>query len=647
MNLRDIASFVEYRIPFLPLILPVHAAYFAERGRYIGILFLLPALLLLFHRAYLIFISSIIVFFVCILSCHLLEKNFLNIENEFKNKVVSLNVAVKSGIGYSHRSTHFIASTHYEGKRFNMYVALKNYKGKISPGDIFYIRGKLIPATGLSYNHLQFDFRKYLLQRRVHFVVYPFYQSFIGEEKGIGTLFFRIRNRLEENIDAFCDEDVSGLLKSCVFGDRTGLKKDIKDMFVRTQTAHLTAVSGLHLGFVIMIFYPLFYLVIGHIPYFYRRYNLKLQAFLFTIPFVLLYACIVGLRIPTLRALSFVLFSFLIVLSGKTKQSYNILFFIAILFSIVNPLIISSASFVLSFSMTFFAIFTYTNLQEKGYKGIKGYLLFIVIMFLFSVPLSTYYFHRLAIAGVGANLVAVPLMGFFILPFTIFSSLLSLLNIYVLNKLLFFVLSAVSHLFIHFIAFFGSFSFSKLFFIPLVFIFPSYCFLVLVFKKKYKFLPVVVFVFVVCFVVLSIENNVKKVYFFDLYRGGAVLFCEGENNVLITHNLSSWNKKIVDDFISQHHIKIYKKRDFDFQGKLNTTYISLYGDKGTIFAKYKKIQLKMKPYIAEIQTPNRKFNICFGGRKNSSLSTGKCGLICVTLKPNKVKISYRSKQHLI
>jgi competence protein ComEC len=647
MNLRDIVSFVEYRIPFLPLFLAVVAAYFAVSGRYIGILFLLPALLLLFDRAYLIFISSIVVFFVCILSYHLLEKNFLNVENEFKNKVVSLNVAVKSGIGYSHHSTHFIASTHYEGKRFNVYVALKNYKGKISPGDIFYIRGKLIPATDLSYNHLQFDFRKYLLQRRVHFVVYPFYQSFIGEEKGIGTLFFRIRNRLEENIDAFCDEDVSGLLKSCVFGDRTGLKKDIKDMFVRTQTAHLTAVSGLHLGFVIMIFYPLFYLVIGHIPYFYRRYNLKLQAFLFTIPFVLLYACIVGLRIPTLRALSVVLFSFLIVLSGKTKQSYNILFFIAILFSIVNPLIISSASFVLSFSMTFFAIFTYTNLQKKGYKGIKGYLLFIVIMFLFSVPLSAYYFHRLAIAGIGANLVAVPLMGFSILPFTIFSSLFSLLNIYVLNKLLFFVLSTVSHLFIYFIAFFGSFSFSKLFFIPLVFIFLSYCFLVLVFKKKYKFLPVVVFVFVACFVALSIENNVKKIYFFDLYRGGAILFYEGENNVLITHNLSSWNKKIVDDFISQHHIKIYKKRDFDFQGKLNATYISLYGDKGTIFAKYKKIQLKMKPYIAEIQTPTIKFNICFGGKKNSSLSTGRCGLICVRLKPDKVKISYRSKQHLI
>ncbi|MCD6129883.1 MAG: ComEC/Rec2 family competence protein [Deltaproteobacteria bacterium] len=647
MNLRDIVSFVEYRIPFLPLFLAVAAAYFAVSGRYIGILFLLPALLLLFHRAYLIFVSSIIVFFVCILSYHFLEKNFLNVEDMFRSKIVSLNVTVRSGIGYSRHSTHFIASTHFEGKRFNVYVALKNYEGKISPGDIFYIRGKLIPATALSYNHLQFDFRKYLLQRRVHFVVYPFYQSFIGEKKGIGTLFFRIRNRLEENIDAFCDEDVSGLLKSCVFGDRTGLKKDIKNMFVRTQTAHLTAVSGLHLGFVIMIFYPLFYLIIGHIPYFYRRYNLKLQAFLFTIPFVLLYACIVGLRIPTLRALCFILFSFLIVLNGKTKQSYNILFFIAILFSIVNPLIISSASFVLSFSMTFFAIFTYTNLQEKGYKGIKGYLLFIVIMFLFSVPLSAYYFHRLAIAGIGANLVAVPLMGFFILPFTIFSALFSLLNIYVLNKLLFFVLSAVSHLFIHLIAFFGSFSSSQLFFVPLVFIFLFYCFLVLVFKRRYKFLPVVVFVFVVCFVVLSIENNVKKIYFFDLYRGGAVLFYEGKNNVLITHNLSSWNEKIVDDFISQHHIKIYKKIDFDSQGELNTTYISLYGDKGTMFAKYKKIQLKMKPYIAEIQTPTRKFNICFGGRGNSNLSTRRCGLICVTLKPDKVKISYRLKQHLI
>lgn len=143
MNLRDIVSFVEYRIPFLPLFLAVAAAYFAVSGRYIGILFLLPALLLLFHRAYLIFVSSIIVFFVCILSYHFLEKNFLNVENEFKNKVVSLNVAVKSGIGYSHHSTHFIASTHFEGKRFNVYVALKTMRERFLLGIFFTLEENL------------------------------------------------------------------------------------------------------------------------------------------------------------------------------------------------------------------------------------------------------------------------------------------------------------------------------------------------------------------------------------------------------------------------------------------------------------------------------------------------------------------------
>ncbi len=647
MNLRDIVSFIRYRVPFLPLFLAVVSAYFAVSGKYLGILFLLPALLLLFHRVYLIFVSSIVVFFICILSYHFLERNFLNIENMFRRKTVALNVTVKSGIGYSHHSAHFIASTHYKGKRFNVYVTLKNYEGKISPGDIFYIKGKLVPAIALPYNHLQFDFRKYLLQKKVHFVVYPFYRSFAGREKGIRTLFFKIRDRLEENIDAFCDEDVSGLLKSCVFGDRTGLKEDIKDMFIRTQTAHLTAVSGLHLGFIVMVIYPLFYFIVGHIPYFYRRYNLKLQAFSFTIPFVLLYACTVGLRIPTLRALCFILFSFLTVLKGRTKQSYNILFFIATLFLIIDPLILSSASFVLSFSMTFFAIFIYTSLQEKGYKGIKGYFLFIIIMFLFSVPLSTYYFHRLATGGIGANLVAVPLMGFFILPFTIFSSLFSLLDIYVLNKLLFSVLSAVSHLFIRLIAFFSNFSFSKSYFIPPAFIFLSYFFLILVFKRRYNLLPLVVSTFVICLAFISIDRNVKKIYFFDLSRGGAVLFCGGKENVLITRNLSPWNKRMVDDFINQHHIKIYKEGGFDFQGRINTACISLYGCKGTLFAKYKKIRLRIKPYIAEIKTPTRRFNICFGGRRNSGLTTKRCGLICVRLKPDKVKVSYRLKQHLI
>jgi competence protein ComEC len=645
LNLKSVVFFIKYKIPFFSVFCAIVAAYFIISGKYIGILFLFPSLLLLYHRAYLIFISSIVVFFVCIFSYHLIQRNFFNIKDGFKNKVVSLNAVVESGIGYSDYSTHFIASTCYNKKRFNVYVILKQYKGKISLGDIFYIRGKLIPTTHLSYNHLQFDFRKYLLERKVHFIVYPFYHSFVGGKKNIKTFLYRMRNRLEENINAFCDKDVSGLLKSCVFGDRAGLKQNIKDIFIKTQTAHLTAVSGLHLGFVVMIFYFIFYFIIGHIPYFYRHYNLKTQAFALTIPFVFLYACMVGLRIPTLRALCFVLFSFLLILSGRIKQSYNILFFIAVLFLIVNPLIISSASFILSFCMTFFAIFIYDSLHK--YRGIKAYFLFLIAMFLFSVPLSVYYFHHLAIGGIFANLIAVPLMGFFVLPLTLLTSSISLLNIYVLNQWLFSVLNAISHLFISVISFLGSFVFSQMPFIPFVFIFLFYCFIIFILKKQYKFSLIVIFIFIMCFANLLIKNNIKKIYFFDLSKGGAILFYERGKSVLITHNLSLKNKEIVENFTSQHHIKIKDKKNFDFQGKLDSNCILLYGDNGTIFAKYKKIQLKIKPYIAEIQTPNRKIYICFGGRKKLNLSTKRCGLICVTLKPDKVKISYRSKQHLI
>jgi len=645
LNLKSVVFFIKYKVPFLSVFCAVVAAYFIISGKYIGILFLFPALLLLFHRAYLIFISSIVVFFVCVFSYHLFQRSFLNIEDKLKHKVVSLNVVVESGIGYSEYSAHFIASTYYNEERFNVYVILKHYRGRISSGDMFYIKGKLIPTTHLSYNHLQFDFRKYLLEKRVHFIVYPFYHSFIGEKKNIKTFLYRMRNKLEENIDAFCDKDVSGLLKSCVFGDRAGLKQNIKDMFIKTQTAHLTAVSGLHLGFIVMIFYFIFYFIIGHMPYFYRRYNLKIQTFALTIPFVCLYACMVGLRIPTLRALCFILFSFLLILSGRIKQSYNILFFIAVLFLVVNPLIISSASFILSFCMTFFAIFIYDSLRK--YKGIKAYFLFLIAMFLFSIPLSIYYFHQFAIGGVFANLIAVPLMGFFILPFTLFSSLFSLLDIYVLNKLLFFVLNAVSHLFIHLIAFFGSFSSPQLFFVPLIFIFLLYCFIIFILKRQYKFSLIIIFIFIMCFTNLLIKNNIKKIYFFDLSKGGAILFYERGKSVLITHNLSLRNEEIIENFARQHHIKIKDKKNFDFQGKLDSNYIPLYGDKKTIFAKYKKIQLKIKPYIAEIQTPDRKIYICFGGRKKLNLSTKRCGLICVTLKSDKVKISYRSKQHLI
>ena len=57
---------------------------------------------------------------------------------------------------------------------------------------------------------------------------------------------------------AMIEEKVPGregdVLKAVLLGDRSGLSSDFREIFARSGTAHLLAISGLHVGLIAMIF---------------------------------------------------------------------------------------------------------------------------------------------------------------------------------------------------------------------------------------------------------------------------------------------------------------------------------------------------------------------------------------------------------
>lgn len=113
-------------------------------------------------------------------------------------------------------------------------------------------------------------------------------------------------------------KDEGKLLQAMVFGIKDSLSPIIKEAYIATGLAHLTAVSGLHIGFVASAFYflstPLvFYLLYRFKPDSARAgHSGKWTAFLCLIPF-LLYMIIVGAKVSSLRA-GIMISAFLIVI---------------------------------------------------------------------------------------------------------------------------------------------------------------------------------------------------------------------------------------------------------------------------------------------------------------------------------------------
>ncbi len=306
-----------------------------------------------------------------------------------------------------------------EGKRLNLMVKSNGcmlylfvsprYKG-LRVGDIITFRAKLKSVDSFKNT----GFVNYLRSISVSRVGYAGGIRVVGKSQPL-SFFNQIRDRIEREFYYFLPSTVHYFLSSAILGDGR-FRSKIKKGFINTQTAHIMAVSGLHMGFVFGMFYLIFYYFSSSVGYIYRRFNLKVVASLMAFLPTLVYFFISGLHIPAIRSFLMIVLFVLSLIFSKTHSSLNVLFLIASVFISTNYLSIMNPSFVMSFLMTFFALILYSPLKRADLNRALKTLLFMFLMSLFAMPISSYYFSKISPISVVANLVAVPLFGFVVVP---------------------------------------------------------------------------------------------------------------------------------------------------------------------------------------------------------------------------------------
>lgn len=183
------------------------------------------------------------------------------------------------------------------------------------------------------------------------------------------------------------------LLTGLFLGERFGISEELLDVLKNTNTMHILAISGLHVGFIGVILAGIFRLML--IP---RKLSALLALF-----GVLLYVSIVGWRPPAFRAA--VMFG--VLASGwiidRPGNSINTLALAALVILLSNPQALFQAGFQLSFIIVLCLLLAVSS--QKGFKGlIRG----SCIAWIGSLPLTAYYFKVISPVAVLANLVVVP-----------------------------------------------------------------------------------------------------------------------------------------------------------------------------------------------------------------------------------------------
>jgi len=189
-------------------------------------------------------------------------------------------------------------------------------------------------------------------------------------------------------------------------GNRDHIPREIMDVFRRSGTMHILAVSGLHVGFLSL--FLLFLLRLVRIP--------KLYAYAVVGLFIVFFMIFIGERPSVQRASLMALCGIACFLFDRDRNYLNVISLCFVLLWLVNPLSLLNPGFLLSFCATFGILFLtpvlYRWLSRFVPRYMAGSLAVTLSVQLFIFPVMIAYFGTFAYINLIANLPIVPLTGF-------------------------------------------------------------------------------------------------------------------------------------------------------------------------------------------------------------------------------------------
>lgn len=279
-------------------------------------------------------------------------------------------------------------------------------------------------------NPYQFDYSKYLELQNIYHQLYlskTDIKIFSTEKTSIYGYADALRKTINTELEkAGFKPDTIGIINAMLLGQRQDIDKTIYNNYINAGTIHILAVSGLHVGIILIILNTLLK------PLQFIRYGYVIRPIL--IVFLLwLFAIIAGLSPSVTRAVAmFSIISIAMHLKRPTNI-YNTLAISAFFILLFKP----NFLFQVGFQMSYLAVLGIVSIQPIFYKLLQTkYWIFDKLWQIFTVtlaaqigvlPISLYYFHQFPGLFFVSNLIVIPFLGL-VLGFGLLVIVLALLK---------------------------------------------------------------------------------------------------------------------------------------------------------------------------------------------------------------------------
>lgn len=331
----------------------------------------------------------------------------------------------------------------HQGLPENIRVNLtpEQYQGSFQPGAIIRLRARLIPPAGPA------------LPGGYDFARRAWFQGLGATGSALGTvslhkaspdvpMFASGRARLTDHVLDSMPPGTGAIGAALITGDQGHIAKTDAQAMRDAGLAHLLSISGLHVTAVVGFIFLLISRSLALFPLLALRVPVPLIAASGAALGALAYTLLAGAEVPTVRSCIAALLVLAALALGRDALTLRLVAFGALVVLLFWPEAMAGPSFQLSFAAVATIVILHDlpwmkRLAERReeswvmrlWRGMASLVLTGIAIELILAPIALYHFHKTGLYGALANVVAIPLTTFFIMPFEAMALLLDVVGI--------------------------------------------------------------------------------------------------------------------------------------------------------------------------------------------------------------------------
>lgn len=248
---------------------------------------------------------------------------------------------------------------------------------------------------------------------------------------GMGQWAFRLRMALSSGMQARMDGQAGAFAAAMMTGDRSGVTQATNDILRASNLSHMISISGLHMGMLTGIVFALVRYGLALVPVVALRVNLKKLAAVAGLLAATFYMFLAGPDVATRRSYIMAAVMLVAVLFDRRAVSLRTVAIAALICLVLEPESLIEPGFQMSFGATAALIVGFEH-WARVQPYVPALLRAPAVMILSSLiaggvtaPIAAAHFNRIAEYGLIANLLAVPVLGVFVMPAGVAAAILA------------------------------------------------------------------------------------------------------------------------------------------------------------------------------------------------------------------------------